>query len=185
MLSSAATCTGSLDGCHSTILRSDDVPGVHRGTGSSSSTRLSTEMSHVCGCYGTSSIYISHDHLHVAGTFGARPHSSSHRRHTHDTYTQVFETERSFLTPRRARTQRVTADARTRPRLGTKRKIRIYLTRYRLNITQKASTFSRAVEIPRGAPQCRAAVGAVASAPSAPQVCRGAQGQGIGQEIGD
>ena len=125
-MSSAATCTGSLDGCHSTILRSDDVPGVHRGTGSSSSTRLSTEMSHVCGCYGTSSIYISHDHLHVAGTFGARPHSSSHRRHTHDTYTQVFETERSFLTPRRARTQRVTADARTRPRLGTQRKIRIY-----------------------------------------------------------
>ena len=185
MLSSAATCTGSLDGCHSTILRSDDVPGVHRGTGSSSSTRLSTEMSHVCGCYGTSSIYISHDHLHVTGTFGARPHSSSHRRHAHTTHKFLRDRiARVILTPRRARTQRVTADARTRPRLGTKRKIRIYLRRYRLNSTQKASTFSRAVEIPRGAPPdqcCRP----VASAPSAPQVCRGAQGQGIGQEIGD
>jgi hypothetical protein len=115
-----------------------------------------------------------------------RVHTRHHTDVTHTTHTHKFlQTERSFLTPRRARTQRVTADARTRPRLGTKRKIRIYLTRYRLNITQKASTFSRAVEIPRGAPQCRAAVGAVASAPSAPQVCRGAQGQGIGQEIGD
>ena len=113
-----------------------NVPGVHsdRGTGSSSSTRLSTDMSHVCGCYCTSSIYISHEHLHVTGTFRARPHSSSHRRHTsQSSRTQFFELLR-FLTPR---TQRVTADARPCPRLGTKRNVRVYLTRYRLNSTQR------------------------------------------------